>query len=48
MFNLDSIVNFICPGGQFDLRTLVGFFVFVLVLNLIYSIAKGIGGMSRW
>lgn len=48
VFNLDSLVNFICPSGQFDLRTLVGFFVFVLVLNLIFSIAKGLGGMSKW
>lgn len=45
---MQNIVDFICPGGQFDLRTLVGFFVFVLVLNLIFSIAKGLGGMSRW
>lgn len=45
---MQNIVDFICPGGQFDLRTLVGFFVFVLVLNLIFTIVKGLGGMSKW
>lgn len=44
---MDTLVNFISPSGNLDLRTLIGFFVFCVMVDTIVKLVSRLGGLTR-